>query len=475
MTLKQILILLKLRWWLIVLLFSVIVAATTAFSLVMPKQYTATTALLLDVKVDPIVSQFMPNFASPGYMTTQAELVRSERVASRVVKMLGLADNPAAVEQWRDATAGRVPLETYFGELLLRNLKVDIVPSGSMLNVAYTGNDPKFAAAVTNAITKAYLDLTVQLRLDPTTDTAEYLTERLKTLRSEFQASQDRLTAFQQKKGIVISAERIDLEQQRLNSLETSLAMAMADTAVTSGQARVSGTEESPEVLSSPAVQSLKGQLAAAETKLRELSEQLGPKHPQRMQVEAQAGELRRQLQSEMRRVSGGIQSTGRIATQRVVELRTMIEQQKRTVLSLRGERDEAAVLLKDVETAQKAYEAVAQRRAQIDNEVQSKQASARVLSPAVEPLEHSKPNIPKNIALAVVMGLLAGLAAAMGWEFLDRRIRSEDDMLMADGVPVIGVLSSKPLDAKTRLLPTPVRRPSMNMPPQLSMDGGAT
>ncbi len=473
MTFKQILILLKLRWWLILGLFSLIVAGTTAVSLVMPKQYTASTAILLDVKTDPLVAQFMPNFTSPGYMATQAEIVRSERVAGRVVKMLGLADNPVAVEQWRDATAGRVTLENYFGELLLRGLKVEMVPSGSMLNVAYTGNDPKFAAAVTNAITKAYLDLTVELRVEPARASSTFMDNRLRTLRAEFQASQDRLSAFQQKKGIVISPERIDLEQQRLNSLETSLATAMAESATTSSQQRNAGSEDSVDVQQSAVVQGLKTQLSTGETRLREVSEQLGAKHPQRMQLEAQVSELRRQLQSEMRRVSGGTASANRIASQRVIELRTMIDQQKRTVLSLRGERDEAAVLLKDVETAQKAYETVAQNRTRVDNEVQSEQARAKVMSPAVEPLDHSKPNIPKNVALAVAIGLLLGLGAAIGWELLDRRVRSEEDMLVADGVPVIGVLSSKPLDARTRLLPSPVRRSPMNLPPQIAMDGG--
>jgi uncharacterized protein involved in exopolysaccharide biosynthesis len=227
-------------------------------------------------------------------------------------------------------------------------------------------------------------------------------------------------------------------------------------------------------VQSSAVVSGLKTQLSTAETRLKEVSETYGSKHPVRMQLEAQVAELRSQLSREVRRVGGATATTGRIAAQRVAELRTMIEQQKRTVLSLRGERDEASGLLRDVETAQKAYETVALRRTQLANEVQAEQAAAKVLSPAIEPLEHSSPNIPKNILLAVAVGLIAGLGAAIGWEFLDRRIRSEDDMLVSDGVPVIGVLSSRPLDAKSRILPAPNRRAAMNYAPQLSLDGGA-
>lgn len=475
MNFKQILLLLKLRWWLVLSLFALIVGATAAVSLVMPKQYTATTQVQLDVKTDPLVAALAPALAAPGYMATQAEILRSERVATRVVKMLGLADNPVAVEQWRDQTSGRVQLDTYFGELLLRHLKVETVPQTSMLGVSYTANDPKFAAAVTNAFTKAYLDLSVELRVGPAREFSGYMDDRLRTLRSEYQASQDRLSAFQQKKGIVISAERLDLEQQRLNALESSLATAMAESANATSQARNGGTEESVDVLTSSVVQGLKTQIATSETRLREVSETYGARHPQRMQLEAQVAELKQQLSREMRRVSGGTQSAGRVAVQRVQELRTMIDQQKRTVLSLRGERDEAAVLLKDVETAQRAYETVAQRRAQLENESRAEQATARVLSPAVEPLTHSKPNIPKNIMAAVVAGLLAGVAAAIGWEMLDRRIRSEDDLLVVEGVPVIGILSSKPLDARSRMLPVATKRLPTNFPPQLTLDGGAT
>ena len=145
-----------------------------------------------------------------------------------------------------------------------------------------------------------------------------------------------------------------------------------------------------------------------------------------------------------MRRVSGATTTVNRVTGQKIGELKTMAEQQKQYVLSLRAERDEMSVLQKDVQTAQRAYEAVAQRRSQVSLESQANQATARVLSTAVEPIKHSKPNIPKNMVAAVIVGLILGLAAAMGWEMLDRRVRSASDLRVAEGVPVLGVLSGK-------------------------------
>jgi chain length determinant protein EpsF len=476
MNFKQLLLLLKLRWWLVLALFSLIVAGTTAVSLVMPKQYTANTQILLDVKTDPILATVMPNLGNPGYVGSQAAMIASERVAGRVVKMLGLAENPVAVEQWREATQARVTLESYYGELLLKGLKVEQLPQSSMLAVAYTGKDPKFAAAVANAFTRAYLDLTVEIRQGPAREMIQFTDDRLRALRAELQSAQDRLSGFQQKKGIIISRERLDQEQQTLSALENELAKALADSASSSSASTQGGTDGSVDVQASVVVQGLKSQLAQAETKLKEVSETLGSKHPVRMQLEAQVLELRQQIEREKRRVSDASGAKSRIERGRVDQLRKDINEQKRAVLSLRSERDEASVLFKDVETAQNEYEAMSKRRTQLSTESQAELASARVLSPALEPLDHSKPNVPKNVLLSIIMGLLAGIVAAVGWEFLDRRVRSEDDMLAAEGVPVIGVLSAKPLDGRSRILPAPVKhRLPGGFAPQLTLDGGTS
>lgn len=474
MNIKQILLLLKLRWWLVLLIFALIVGASTAVSLVLPKQYTATTTIQLDTKVDPVFAALFPNIGNPTFVGDQANILASDRIAGRVVKLLGLADNPQAVSQWREETEGRGTLESYYGDLLLTNLRVNPAPQSSTLVVSFSGKDPKFAAAVANTFSKAYLDYLIEVARQPGIEALKVFDERLRALRTELQASQDRVAAFQQKSGVVISNDRLNLEQQSLASAEAALQAALTAEAEASVRRATSGTELSGDVQSSPVVQGLKAQLAAEETRLREISEIYGNRHPQWIQVDAKVKALRGQINSEMTRVTGAAESGVQTAKLRVGELRAQVEQRKRAVMSMLSQRDEASVLLRDLDTAQKAFDGVAQRRAQLQTEILANQAPARVLSPAVEPLTHSKPNIPKNIALGVVMGLLAGMVAAIAMEFLNRRVRSEDDLLAAEGVPVIGVMSSKPLDSRTRILPAPVRHRLGPMAPQLTLDGSA-
>ena len=474
MNFRQILLALRLRWWVVVVVFSCIVGIVIAISVYMPKQYTAETSILLDVRTDPLVATLMPSLAGASFVTTQVEIIRSDRVAGRVVKMLGLAQNADAVAQWREATDGRVTLETYFGNLMQRGLIVEPVRGSALMAVSFTGNDPKFAAAVANTFARAYIDLSVELRVGPAREYASFFDERQKSLRANLEAAQARLSDFQQKRGIVVSSERVDQESARLNALEVALATTFAESADTSSRQRNAGTETSIDVQQSGAVQALKSELARAETELVEVSAKYGANHPQRVALEAKVAEVKQQIASEMRRVSGTTATVNRINTQKINELRNMVEAQKRMVLNLRTQRDEVGALLRDVEIAQRAFDTVAQRRSQLANESQAEQAAASVLSPATEPLTHSKPNIPKNAAAGAILGLLAGLAAAYMLEMVDRRVRSAEDLGNAEGVPLLGVISARA--GKSAFTPrlSINRRRMPPMPPQLTLDRGA-
>lgn len=474
MNLRQVLLVLRQRWWVVVGVLALVLGGAFAVTKQLPKQYSAETSVLLDVKTDPLVATLMPSMASASFIATQTEIIRSERVAGRVVKMLGLDRNPDAAAQWREATVGRIPIEAYYGSFLQKGLGVEAIGGSAVMTVTFTGNDPRFAAEVANAYARAYIDLSVELRVGPAREYATFFEERTKTLRDDLEAAQARLSAFQQKRGIVVSSERVDQETSRLNALEGSLAAALADSAETSSRQRNAGTETSVDVSLSAAVQTLKSVLATAETRLSEVSATFGSNHPQRIELETRIAELKQQIASEMRRVSGTTTTVNRIASQRVGELRSMVEAQKRTVLNLRSMRDEAGAMLREVETAQRAFDTVAQRRTQLANESQAEQASAKILSPATEPLTHSKPNIPKNMLAAAVVGLLAGLAAAYLLEMMDRRVRSAEDLVSVEGVPVLGVMSARA--GKSPFVPRLAfnRRQGQQMPPLLTLDGGS-
>ena len=441
MSFKQFLRIVLARKWLVLTLLALVSAVGVATTLLLPKVFTADAAMIVEMRIDPVLGALAPSLAAPSYMATQIDIIKSERVAARVVKMLGVERSPASVAQWRDQTNAKIPLERYFANLLQRGLQVEPSRGSNVINVSFSAQEPVFAQAAANAFVQAYMDVSVELRVAPARQSAVFLDDQTKVLRTNLEAAQGKLSKFQQDKGIIVSDERFDQENARYQALTAQLSSAQAERVEAGTRSRNSGSESSPDILFSPAVQGLKAQLATAETKLTELSAIVGKNHPSRIQLEAQIGELRQQIAAESRRVSGGTSALSRGSNQKVAELQAMIDEQKKKLQTLRSDRDLEAVIKRDVDTAQRAYEAISSRVGQFSLESQNNQANTRVLSPAVEPLEPSRPKVLLGILGSVVGGLVVGMLAALGWEMIDRRVRDPEDLMVIAGVPVIGVL----------------------------------
>jgi len=423
------------------LVFLVVLCIGVAVTLKTPKTYIATTDLLVDLRTDPIAGAL--GGGQTNYINTQVAIIQSERVAIGVVGRLRIAETPAMVDQWKAATQGMFPLENYYANFIRRGLVVEPPRGTNVIRLSFEGADPKFVTAVVNEYAQAYLDLNIDLRVEPARQYSNWFDDRVKTLRDNLETAQARLSAFQREKDIVNNDQRSDQETQRLDALMAQLITVQGDNMVINSRQRTSGGEMSPDVQASTTVQNIRSELARADTRLSELSVQLGPNHPQRQQLESQILALKQQLADEMRRVTGGTTIAKTTAVMLDSELRAVIAAQKERVLSLRQERDQMAVLSQDVDAAKRIYDSVLQRSNQLNLEKQTDQANVSILSPAVEPTKPAKPNIPKLLAGSLVAALAGALAAALGLEFLDRRVRVVSD-LMIDDVPVLGVIERR-------------------------------
>lgn len=441
MTPKQFFLIVFAHRYVAALVFLVVVGVGVFVTLTTPKSYVATTDLLVDSRSDPLTGPLGTGQAN--YIATQIAIIQSERVAIGVVNRLRISETPALVERWNIATSGKMPIENYYANMIRKGLLVEPPRGTNVIRLSFEGADPKFVTAVVNAYAQSYLDLNVDLRVEPARQYSNWFDDRVKTLRDNVEAAQARLSAFQREKGIVGNDQRADQETQRLDALLAQLVAVQGENMAISSRQKTSGGELSPDVQSSTQVQNIKAELSRAEAKLTEISVQLGPNHPQRQQLEGQVVVLKQQLDEEMRRVSGGTTVARNTASLREAELRAVIAMQKERVLSLRAERDQMAVLTQDVEAAKRIYDSVLQRSNQLNLEKQTEQANVSILSPAVEPITPAKPNVPKNLAATLAAALVAAFASALGLEFLGRRVRVVADILV-DDVPVLGIIERR-------------------------------
>ncbi|MFN3861665.1 MAG: chain length determinant protein EpsF [Roseateles sp.] len=444
MTFRQFLSILLARKWLFAAVLLGVLVPAVLLSFLLPKRYTAVASVVVDVKPDPLSAIAYQSLMTPGVIATQIDILQSDRVARRVVRMLKLTEVPEIREQWRDEQKGQGDIESWLVERLQKDLDVKPGRESSVINVMYQAPDPRFAAALANAFVQAYLETAVELRVDPAKQYSSFFDQRAKEAREALEKAQAKLSAFQNEHGLVMTDERLDIENQRLNELSSQLVLLQSLSAEASSrlnQANAGSGDKLQEVSSHPVVAALRADLSRAEARLQEISARLGDKNPQVVELQANIAELRQRLDAEVKRLTAGVTVTSNISRQREAQLRAELEAQRAKVLKLKQVRDEGAVIARDIENAQRNYDNIVQRQSVTSIESQATSSNASLLTSASPPIEASFPKIPLNIALGIFVGSLLGIGVVMAAELRDRRVREAEDVRELLGLPLIGVL----------------------------------
>lgn len=446
MNARQFLFILMARRTLILGVLAASVLLTLAVNLLLPNTYRATASVLLNYKgVDPLTGVTTPGQLLPGYMATQIDIIGSKHVALRVVDSLKLANSAAVREQFLAAADGRGNIRDWLAELLRK--KLDILPSreSSVVDISFSGADPQFAAAVANAFAEEYQRASVGLKTEPMKKAASYFGEQTRQLRDNVETAQARLSKYQQQKGIVsLDNNRIDIELSRLNDLSAQLVAAQSAVMEAASRQQVASgsTGVSPDVANNALIQSLRISLTAAEGRFADIAQRLARNHPQYQASQAELTRLRGELQTAMATVARSVGSNADVLRQREQALRTALAEQHARVLELNRTRDELGVLIKDLDSAQRAFDAASARAFQTRIEAQSEQSDIAILNPAVAPLEPSAPRVLLNTLAACIIGTVLGVAAALARELQRRPVRSSDDLLILDAIPLLGAIS---------------------------------
>ena len=443
MNLSQFLSIIRAHWRVVMLVLLLTVGTAVGISLMLPKQYVATATMVVDQsRPDPVAAAIYQGNPSPAFMATQVDVIKSERVAMRVIRQLNLADSEDRKARWMLATQGEGTFESWLATGMLAALDVKPSRESNVVGVSYKADDRDRAALMANAFVQAYMDVSLELKVDPAKQYSTFFDNRSKELRANVERAQAKLSAYQREKGVIVASDGLlDVESARLNEISTQLVVlqgVVAGSTGRQGQVQSGAVQES---INNPVVIGLRAEITRAEAKLQELTSRLGDNHPQVIEARANINSLRGRLDIEARRVAGGAGAVINMNRQREVELRASLEAQRAKVLKLRVAREEGMVLVRDLENAQRAYDAVLTRLNQSSLESQVTQPNAYMLAQAVPPLFPSSPKIITNTVLSFVIGLVLAIGAAIVLEMVDRRLRNAGEVSELLGLPVLGVL----------------------------------
>ena len=448
MSLNQFLVILRARWLIAVGIFVAVVFLISFASLIWPKQYTATASIVIDSKSDPVAAgggMGMGGQPSTTYVNTQADIIASQRVAQRVVKTLKLDQQPEARKLW--AKDANDDISVTIANLLLHK-KLVVAPAhdspthaSNVIDISVQWSDPVTAAALANGFAQAAIETNIELKVEPAKQYASWFDERSRALRADLQAKQRLLSDFQSKNGIIATDEKLDVENARLAELSTELVTIQGLRQDSQSRQHQVGADINslPEVLQSPVIQTLKSALSQAEAKRPDIASRLGKNHPDYQAVEGEITNLRSRIAVESANIAASLGSTTQVNLRRENEVRQALEAQKKRVLELKYQHDQSAMFQSDVTSAQRDLDEVSQRLAQSNLESLTQQTNVVQLSTAFVSNSPSSPKLVINLVLAVFLGGVLGIGAAVAAEMRNRRVREDEDMVDILGVPLLG------------------------------------
>ncbi|MDD4995806.1 MAG: chain length determinant protein EpsF [Smithella sp.] len=460
--------------------FMMTVITTLFVSILLPKQYVATTSVVVDQRnVDPVTGLNSPvSQLLPSYVATQVDVIKSHNVARKVLEKLELSklklsdnqqmkkDFPQLEKDFPDlqkkfVKAGGIgDIRDWVADLLLEKLEVKPSRESNMIQFDFASSDPQLAADIANAFADAYIQTSVELRAQPAKITADWFDSQMASLREYLEHAQSVLSTYQQQEGIVDGSDRLDIEKTRLVDLSRQLVEIQSRTNELKSRKdllasilKQGGSFESlQEVLDSKLIQELKTELAVREAHFAEISQKFKKGNPQYNQAEAQVTSLKKEIQSAVLMVLNSINSMVTSSKQRDDMIAKALAEQKAKVLDLKKKHDQIAVLSREVESAQRTYDEVMHRAIQTRMESELSQTDISILNSAYPPQKAAKPKVLLNMILSIFLGGVLGVGAALLSELMDRRVRSAFDVSEMLGIPVFAVVSA-PVAKENRML----------------------
>jgi chain length determinant protein EpsF len=446
MNLAALLRILSARWITIAGLTLIAVVVAGVVTLQTPKSYTAATELIIDGKgQDPISGESLPARMLSGYIATQADIIRSRNVANKVIDQLNLIEEPALQPEFRAASTEPLPSRGWLLYYLKTGLAVTPQRDSSVLSISFKARNPELAARIADAFAQAYIQTNLELRIEPAKQITQWYDLQLASLRENLVDRQNTLAAYQEEHNIIASSDRLDLESEKLAELSSMLLVVQGqrlDEQSRSKQLDGSKPGALPEhVLTNPQVQKISDELSQAQARMAEIGSQVGSNHPQYRQAQREVDALQTQLQRTLKLVGGSLRSSVELSQSREEQLKAEVAAQKEHVLQLNRNRNQLTLLRQEVDNAQTAYDAALARASQTKLESRIALTDVAILNTAAIPSKPTEPKPALNLLIAMVFGLLLGTAVALCWEWIDRRVRSGEELEASLGIPVLAYI----------------------------------
>ncbi len=459
------------RKWVILLVFVTAVAVTAVFTLRQKKVYAASASLVIESSTPQILGEGIRDAVDMGtgsywyskeFYETQYKILRSRAIAERVVEMLGLATDPVflGIDKLPEEMKAKAFERADAAAMVQGRIKVEPVKDSRIVAIKIEDTDPERAAILANAVAQAYMAANLERRTEGNKDAAEWLQDQLSDLRTKLSTSELALFNFKRENDLIYTTleNKQTITSQKLLAINDTLTKVRTKKAEVDAKVRsIRGAQEAAKtsgeldkvmalgvIASNTFVNQLKLAYVTVQNEIADLSERYGPEHPKMKAALERQASAKKNLEKEITAVLGAnvAEYDELVATER--NLTSLLEEVKKEAFETNKKEIDYKRLAREEENNQRLHDLVLKRMKEMDLSSMLKSNNVRVLDPAKIVRVPIKPDVRRNLSLAAVLGLIAGVAFAFLLEMQDRSIKGHQD-IEALGLNFLGLVPSIP------------------------------
>ena len=400
---------------------------------------------------------------NPEFLPTQTRLMKSRETAERAVVRMNLLENPefnpqlsGASRQIAKGGATKNPAEgaqaiTRAAMRIQGGIETAPIRGTNLVELSYTATSAKLAADVANALAEAYIDWKLETKYQVVGQASQFLGKQIEQLKGEVDEKERELQAYGRQKDIISVDPGQNVTLQKLEALNKDYASAVADRV--SKEARYYEMQSAKpdamaDTLSNGLVSQLRNDLLKSEREYAEKLNVYRPEWPAMLQLKTQIQKGREHLDSVIEETVAKAKENARAdyqtAHRREESLKEVLRAQKTEAMTLNSNAVEYNNLRVEVSTKRTLMDTLLKR--QSETEVMSRlrgtrESGVRVVDRALPPSGPFSPSYRRNGMLGLFLGLAFGVGLSFFLEYLDRSIRTTEQVEQLLGLPALGVI----------------------------------
>ena len=389
-------------------------------------------------------------------INTEVAILKSDALLYTVAHEMNLANNTdfSGVPPGSHRSLDDPGVRASVVGALQGNLQVSIVPRTEMIDISYSSLSPKLSADIVNKVVDDYRQWSYQTPVESTRRVSQWLSGQLEELKAEVEQSQRQIMDLQRKLGTLGYDSSHNQLQSALEELLTAegnakIARINAESryrmVAGMGPNTIEGSIEMTPGTAPGELNMLRAQLATARASYQQLTAQsplgLGPSHPQVKALQAQIGELTKEIDTEQNRLE--LQAKENYLAAKAAEDKTEQELDARKAEAYQQGDDlvQLTILQREFEQNRTLYDGLEQRLRTAEVQAGLEALEVDVVDQALPPVSPTM-RPPSSIILSTtVFYLMGGIVIAFVLESLDTGLHNIQEIETVMEMPSLAII----------------------------------